>query len=79
MSLGHLLWEAINLMFIGMISVGSFLSILVFIIPLLNKFLPEDPVPANLSGTTTNTAPSQPELIAVISAAVQQYRQKHRE
>ncbi len=78
MSLGHLLWEAINLMFIGMISVGSFLSILVFIIPLLNKFLPEDPVPASPSGTA-NTAPSQAELVAVISAAVQQYRQKHRE
>ncbi len=79
MELSHLLLSALNLMFIGMLFVGTFLGILVVIIPLLDKITPDDPLPTQTS--TQAISPVQPKeqevLVAVISAAVQQYRKQH--
>lgn len=80
MQLGHLMLEALNLMFIGMLCVGVFLGMLVFLIPLLNKIVPDEPVPeAPPSNVTTplSNAGEQTAVIAAISAAIQQYRNKH--
>ncbi len=78
MSLTSLLLEALNLLFIGMLFVTSFLGLLVFIIPFLNKIVPDDPIPtpATAKPNISNNI-EQETLVAVISAAVQQYRNKH--
>ncbi len=78
MSLTSLLLEALNLLFIGMLFVTSFLGLLVFIIPFLNKIVPDDPIPtqATVKSNISNNI-EQETLVAVISAAVQQYRQRH--
>ncbi len=79
MSLTALLLEALNLLFIGMLFVTSFLGLLVFIIPFLNKIVPDDPIPvqAQPKPKLSNNI-EQETLVAVISAAVQQYRNKHK-
>lgn len=78
MSLTSLLLEALNLLFIGMIFVTSFLGMLVFIIPFLNKIVPDDPVPVQATTKPTSSHNIEQEtLVAVISAAIQQYRNKH--
>ncbi len=79
MSLTSLLLEAFNLLFIGMLFVTSFLGILVFIIPFLNKIVPDDPVPVQVAAKpSTPQNIEQETLVAVISAAVQQYRNNHK-
>ncbi len=79
MELSQLLLNALNLMFIGMLFVGAFLGILVVVIPFLNKIVPDDPLPAQTPAQAIS--PAQPKeqeiLVAVISAAVQQYRKRH--
>ncbi len=79
MNLTSLLLEALNLLFIGMVFVTSFLGILVVIIPLLNKVVPDDPVPAKaaIEPASSPDRVEQETLVAVISAAVQQYRNRH--
>lgn len=75
MSLDYLIIEALKLMFIGMFCVGAFLSILVVIIPLLNKITPDEALP---TVKPTVSKPAEPDtLIAVISTAVHQYRNRH--
>lgn len=80
MQLGHLLLEAHNLMFIGMLFVGLFLGILVFLIPLLHTISPDDtPEATPASAITPQLAQQAPDtMIAVISAAIQQYRNQHK-
>lgn len=81
MELSHLILEALNLMLIGMLFVGTFLGILVFLIPLLNKIIPDDPPPTAMSASVVSandTTDDQAALVAVISAAVQQYRKAQR-
>ncbi|PIE42159.1 MAG: oxaloacetate decarboxylase subunit gamma [Gammaproteobacteria bacterium] len=78
MELSQLLLEALNLMLIGMLFVGIFLSILVFLTPLLNKIVPEEqPLPESKSVAVNGVQPQQAALVAVISAAIHQYRRHH--
>lgn len=79
MSLSHLILEALTLMGVGMLSVGLFLGILVFLIPLLNKIVPDDPTPPPAKPATAvnnGVAAQNDTLIAVISAAIQQHRNR---
>ncbi len=79
MNLTSLLLEALNLLFIGMLFVTSFLGLLVFIIPFLNKIVPDEPVPVQATAKPTSSHNIEQEtLVAVISAAVQQYRSNHK-
>ncbi|MBS9782098.1 MAG: OadG family protein [Gammaproteobacteria bacterium] len=79
MSLTSLLLEALNLLFIGMLFVTSFLGLLVFIIPFLNKIVPDEPIPAQATAKpNVSNNIEQETLVAVISAAVQQYRSNHK-
>ncbi len=85
--LSQLFIEAGTLMLAGMVFVFTFLGILVVIIntvlaPLAEKY--PDPVVQQASRPTkrNNTSSSDgvsPNLVAAISAAVTQYRQKHKE
>lgn len=80
--LGNLLWEAATIMLTGMVVVFAFLSTLIFLVQLLAKVAPKDdqmasapqpsPAAANPQGGV------QADVVAAITAAVHQYRQRHR-
>ncbi len=74
-----LLLEAAALMFIGMVSVFTFLFVLVLLLQLMSKtiqrFFPVK-VQDKTSSTETVSDNVSPAIIAAISAAVHQYRQK---
>lgn len=74
-----LLLEAGALMFIGMVSVFAFLFVLVLLLQLMSKtiqrFFPVK-VQDKTSSTETLSDNVSPAIIAAISAAVHQYRQK---
>ncbi|MGF1693828.1 oxaloacetate decarboxylase subunit gamma [Photobacterium kagoshimensis] len=78
--LGSVLVEAATIMITGMVVVFAFLSILIFLVQLLAKIAPADPevvntpTPAQAAEKSSDTV--QPEIIAAISAAVNQYRQR---
>ena len=84
--LSELFVEAGTLMLAGMIFVFAFLGLLVVIIntilaPLADKY--PDPVaqsPVRTSNKKINTTDTglSPNIVAAISAAVSQYRQKHK-
>ncbi|WP_064602096.1 oxaloacetate decarboxylase subunit gamma [Photobacterium sp. J15] len=78
--LGSLLWEAATIMVTGMVVVFVFLSTLIFLVQLLAKVSPKDPEPDFHPRPSSTVPPDhsgvQPEVIAAISAAVQQYRQR---
>ena len=73
------LWQAATIMLTGMVVVFIFLSTLIFLVQLLAKVAGKEQntevtiVPSN-SVTTTGLSPT---LVAAISSAVAQYRQRH--
>lgn len=77
--IGSLLVDAATLMVTGMSVVFIFLTILVYVVRLMSKLVPEE-VPAPITPTTQNkkvtSEPSaiSPSVVAAISAAVHQYR-----
>lgn len=75
----QLLLEAANLMFIGMVAVFAFLLLLVFIVQLISAVM-QRYFPVKVAEKTnridTGTAGTSPAVVAAISAAVHQYRQK---
>lgn len=85
-SLGQTFMEAGTLMLAGMVFVFAFLGLLVVIInvvlrPLADKY--PDPVAQPVTRSTINKKADSggvsPSIVAAISAAVTQYRQKHKE
>ncbi len=76
--LGSVLMEAATIMITGMVVVFVFLSILIFLVQLLAKIAPADPevvnTPAQVAVKSSDTV--QPEIVAAIAAAVNQYRQR---
>jgi oxaloacetate decarboxylase gamma subunit len=78
--------QAIDLLILGMGFVFVFLTLLVFVTSTMSKIAmrlePEVPAVPNVS--KSNTVPTQrnhvddPKLIAVITAAVNQYRARHK-
>ncbi|GAB2910938.1 OadG family transporter subunit [Rheinheimera gaetbuli] len=75
----ELLFEALNLMVIGMIAVFAFLLLLVlvvqFISVLMLRYFPQKPTDKPALTETSVSGPG-PAVIAAISAAVHQYRQQ---
>lgn len=75
----ELLFEALNLMVIGMIAVFAFLLLLVlvvqFISALMQRYFPQKPTDKPVLAETSGSGPG-PAVIAAISAAVHQYRQQ---
>jgi oxaloacetate decarboxylase gamma subunit len=84
-AVADLLIEGVWLMFIGLAIVFSFLLILVGMLVLMSKAVlrwgPEDPLPES-PPSAPQAAPlpavEDHRLIAVIAAAIQQYRDRHR-
>jgi oxaloacetate decarboxylase gamma subunit len=78
-NIGSLLGDAAALMFTGMAVVFVFLTILVYLVRLMSKLVPEE-VPEPIAVPTkikTQQFPSNgvsPSVVAAISAAVHQYR-----
>ncbi|WP_240004029.1 MULTISPECIES: oxaloacetate decarboxylase subunit gamma [Vibrio] len=76
--IGSLLIDAATLMGTGMAVVFVFLTILVYLVRLMSKCLPDEalpeakPVPAHNRIPSATTA--NPQVVAAISAAVHQYR-----
>jgi len=75
----QLLLEAANLMFIGMVAVFAFLLLLVFIVQLISTFMLRY-FPVKLTEKAhridSGSSATSPAIVAAISAAVHQYRQK---
>ncbi|MGF1752748.1 oxaloacetate decarboxylase subunit gamma [Vibrio makurazakiensis] len=78
-NIGSLLGDAATLMLTGMSVVFIFLTILVYLVRLMSKLVPEE-VPEPIAAPKTNkklqSNPSavSPQVVAAISAAVRQYR-----
>lgn len=78
-NIGSLLVDAASLMITGMSVVFIFLTILVFLVRLMSKLVPEEvPEPITTTNPNNNVQPSSstvsPRVVAAISAAVHQYR-----
>jgi len=79
----NLLWEGINLMVIGMGAVFVFLILLVFatsvMSSLIAKFLPESDQPSlPPSVPVAPSATADAQLVAIITAAIQRHRSRHK-
>ena len=79
--MSELFAEALNLAVVGMSTVFLFLTALVFLTLLMSKFVmwlgePEAPAQPVRSKAPAESQTS-PELLAAISAAVKQYRDRH--
>lgn len=81
MDLGSTLQQAATLMLTGMVVVFIFLTILVGLVKLMSRLVPEE-LPPQATTTTTpsnnNHGQVSGETIAAISAAVHKYRNRQR-
>lgn len=78
--LGPVLFEALNLMLLGMVVVFAFLSLLIILMSIMSrlalKHFPEQPVSPNKPRSAPNSGVPA-NVIAAITAAVHQYRNKN--
>ncbi len=78
-NIGSLLVDAATLMVTGMAVVFIFLTILVYLVRLLSKLVPEE-VPEPIAAPKTNTrvqstsSAVSPQVVVAISAAIHQHR-----
>ncbi|MBU2711429.1 OadG family protein [Zooshikella harenae] len=82
MTPAELMTEGLYLMLLGMGFVFVFLTLLIYATELMSavvqKYFPEKLIPAKLAKIGPVPAEAEDtQLIAVISAAIQQYRKKH--
>lgn len=79
MDMSEMLSSGVELMLIGMFIVFSFLALLVLLVSkmtlLVEKYFPEDTI-LNMPMTSATTNETDSGIIAAISAAVHQYRNK---
>ena len=68
--------QGFDLVIYGMGTVFVFLTILVLLTMLMSMIVKSDPEP--IPATSASNAPVDSRTLAVIHAAVQQYRRKHR-
>ncbi|MBV2128288.1 oxaloacetate decarboxylase subunit gamma [Rheinheimera sp. SM2107] len=76
-----LLLESATLMLIGMVSVFTFLLLLVLLMTIMSRVLRRySPVKVAEKSSKTDTVSNglSPAVVAAISAAVHQYRQQHK-
>ncbi|NOI90717.1 oxaloacetate decarboxylase subunit gamma [Vibrio splendidus] len=78
-NIGSLLGDAATLMITGMSVVFIFLTILVYLVRLMSKLVPEEvpePIaaPKKIKKLQSNPSAVSPQVVAAISAAVHQYR-----
>ena len=81
-NLQSLMVESLQLLFIGMGSVFTILTMLIFLITIISKLLPEETVVAHKPATRpTNNNVQQTsnngEIVAAISVAVNSFRNKN--
>jgi len=74
--------QALELMFVGMGFVFVFLTVLVLVTTLISKIIlrlqPEEPVIDAPVPVATPMAGHDPQLLAVITAAIAKYRSRHK-
>ncbi len=78
-NIGSLLVDAATLMITGMAVVFTFLTILVYLVRLMSKLVPEEvlePIAAPKKNTNIQSTSSavSPQVVAAISAAIHQHR-----
>lgn len=78
-NIGSLLVDAATMMLTGMVVVFLFLTILVYLVRLMSKLVPEEvPEPIATPNQNNKVQPTSsavsPKVVAAISAAVHQYR-----
>ncbi|EOD9426508.1 oxaloacetate decarboxylase subunit gamma [Vibrio harveyi] len=78
-NIGSLLVDAATLMLTGMAVVFIFLTILVYLVRLMSKLVPEEvPAPIAVPKTNTNVQSTSsavsPQVVAAISAAIHKHR-----
>ncbi|MDW6093798.1 oxaloacetate decarboxylase subunit gamma [Vibrio rhizosphaerae] len=77
--IGSLLSEAATLMMTGMLVVFAFLTIMVYLVTLMSKIVPQETPPLSPDVSQSPQKPTHstdvsPQVVAAISAAVHQYR-----
>ncbi|MGC9422727.1 MULTISPECIES: oxaloacetate decarboxylase subunit gamma [Vibrio] len=76
-NIGSLLVDAATLMVTGMVVVFLFLTILVYLVRFMSKWVPQE-VPQTIVSPKKSIQPTSaavpPQVVAAISAAVHQYR-----
>ncbi|MEE8059246.1 MAG: OadG family protein [Pseudomonadales bacterium] len=77
-----LMQQGVELMLFGMGTVFVFLAVLVvttaIMSSLLQRFIKPEPVAVSPSAASNEASGRDPQLIAVISAAIHQYRSRHK-
>ncbi len=79
-NIGSLLFDAATLMITGMVFVFLFLTLLVYLVTLMAKIVPQEqpvvpPVPTNKNKPAQSSAQgTSPQVVAAIAAAVKQHR-----
>ncbi|MCG3730818.1 oxaloacetate decarboxylase subunit gamma [Vibrio cincinnatiensis] len=76
-NIGSLLVDAATLMITGMVVVFLFLTILVYLVRLMSKLVPQEvpqPIASPKKSIQPTSAAVHPRVVAAISAAVHQYR-----
>ncbi len=83
--MNDMLTEGFNLMLMGMGAVFVFLTLLVFTTSLMSKLVGKyapKPAASDTAGASTAPAPASqgddPQLLAVITAAIQKHRSRHK-
>lgn len=82
MSISALLIQGLQLMLMGMGFVFVFLGLLVVVVSCISRFVADAPAPipatteAATGGDPSSDLLSDPELVSVITAAVQKYRKQ---
>ena len=77
-----LLTESVNLLVVGMSVVFVFLTVLIGVVKLMSSLVQKFPEPVEpelvrqKSSTVESTKDISPDVVAAISAAIHQYRQK---
>ncbi|MDA0121971.1 MULTISPECIES: oxaloacetate decarboxylase subunit gamma [Vibrio] len=74
-NIGSLLVDAATLMLTGMAVVFIFLTILVYLVRLMSKLVPEEvPAPKTNTNVQSTSSAVSPQVVAAISAAIHKHR-----
>lgn len=79
--MNEMMSSGVELMMIGMVIVFAFLAMLIVMVNIMTtviqRFFPEDPM-LDVSAVSASTSHTEAGVIAAISAAVHQYRNKYK-
>ena len=76
MNIDQLLAQSLQLLGLGMGSVFIILTLLIGVVTVISKLVPED-LPVEVTPVQESTAPVDPQHVAAIQAAIHKFRKSH--